>query len=76
MDILASAGNPEAQAAMCDALSTAAAHQGENAFTSPLQRLSFVQRPTGATVQFLEHQVDAATSTRHRSAGPAWRSWG
>ena len=68
MDILASAGNPEAQAAMCDALSTDAAHQDEGAFTSLLQRLSFVQRPTGATVQFLEHQVDAASSSRHRTA--------
>jgi len=53
-DMLASAGNPDAQAAMRDALSSDAARLDPERYPGLLQRFSFVKEPTPETMAFLD----------------------
>lgn len=58
MDLLASASNKEAQAAMCDALSSDVG-KASALYPSLLQRLSFVPTPTPETLRFVEQAYTA-----------------
>jgi len=60
-DMLASAGNPEAQAAMRDALSSEAAHVDPERFPGLLQRFSFVKEPTVETMAFLDSVMSTSS---------------
>ena len=58
-DLLSSAGTPEAQAALRDALGSDAALSDPERYPAMLQRFSFVMKPTPETTTFLETQMAA-----------------
>ncbi len=53
LDLLASAGTPEAQIVMRRLLSLGIARRNSRTFASFVQRLGFMERPDGATLRFL-----------------------
>ena len=53
LDLLASAGTPEAQVVMRRLLALGVARRNSRTFASFVQRLGFMERPDGATLRFL-----------------------
>ena len=67
-DMLASAGNPEAQAAMRDALSSDAARVDPERYPGLLQRFSFVKEPTPETMAFLDSVMSTSSGVDRLAA--------
>jgi HEAT repeat protein len=67
LDLLASAGTPEAQAAMRAALASPSARV-DGKFATLLQRFSFVQRPTSESTGFVENLYEHGGSRDERFA--------
>jgi HEAT repeat protein len=69
VDMLASAGTPQAQALLCKLLSDPAVRESDE-YAGWVQRFTFLWRPEATTVQFLldEQQLARATSSRNRQA--------
>jgi hypothetical protein len=66
-DLLAQAGTPASQRALCSLLGDETAARDPE-FALHLQRLSFVAEPSPDTVEFARDQVDSATTTTVRGA--------
>lgn len=83
LDLLASTGNPEAQAVLRELLETTEAKRSEN-YATLVQRLSLVQHPTAETVEYLRNKVErgdgkntlAAAHALGTAIGNRWRAEG
>jgi hypothetical protein len=60
LDVLASAGNKEAQAALRTALASRVAHEDARSFTMMVQRLGLLAHPDAESIAFLRKELDAA----------------